>query len=378
MKKVLLTLTLMSTLSCSFISFSSAPAASKESAESPFLSYLAYRCVDAAVLGTALGATGLILMKAYASEFADASKKTAIEPFAATESETELDHLIGEKPEEFNQLIDMIDNPTKYKRLKVAFPKAFLMDGPPGTGKTELARGFANKLGVSYFEICGSQLEGKYYGESVKKVNALFDSARKAAPAQNSQNIHAVIFIDELETIAPRRSGYSVSQHHKQTLGALLTEMTKKNENKNILIIGATNYKEMIDEALLRPGRFDIHVPIRLPNETTRAQILSHYAKNYALDGTVNEEALAKMDPALLKKGYLTKYPHLFKPAVSFMLLAGKTSGFSGAELEELCVKAGRTAIKDQSDVVRQKDFDGALNLMLTIKKEAAEKAAAF
>lgn len=374
MKKLLLTITLAGTLSSAFSSFGSAPTATKEQAEAnPFLAHVLYKGTEAAIYGF----VGYAMIKYAAKEFNASSNhqtKKKLEVFQPTETQTLLADLIGEKPQEFNHLIDMIDRPEKYKRLNAPFPKAFLMHGPPGTGKTELARGLANKLGATYFEVCGSQFESKWVGETSQRITALFAQARKAKPADNSQDIRAVIFIDEIETIAPKRNGYGTTHHSQQAVGTLLTEMTKKDENKHILIIGATNHKHMIDEAILRAGRFDAHIPVALPNEKTRASILKHYAKDFPMKRTqeIDEDELAKMPKEELKPGYLNKYPHLLKPAINFDAIAQKADKFSGADLQELCTKASRIAATQESEDIQQSHFDSALALMLKAKEKTS------
>lgn len=380
MKKLFLTLALIGITSCTVPTFGSAPSPSgtdKELAEYPsYGTFLLYRGTEAAI--TSL--VGYFLIKTAtrefkeitdptaqsASETATGSKETTISKICpGIKSTTKLSSIIGTKPLEFEQIIKMIDQPEIFKKLKAPFPKGLFMHGAPGTGKTILARGLANKLNATYFEIVGSQLESKWYGQTSKNIGNLFKQAREAAPAFNSQGIYAVIFIDELESIAPNRKG-NVQHHTIQSVDALLSEMTK-DENKHILIIGASNHKDKVDAGILRSGRFDIHINVPLPDMITRGLILEHYAKDLELEKELDPKCLKELEDLgldKLKKGYSSQYPHLFKPKINFAQLAQRTSGFSGADLKELCSKASRLAADARLSCVKQESFEAARVLM--------------
>lgn len=298
-------------------------------------------------------------------------------------TQTKLESILGKKPKEFEDIVDMIDNPITYFNLGVKFPKAMLFEGPPGTGKTEIARGLANKLGATYYEICGSEFISKWTGEASKNIQALFAAAKNAAYANNSQGIKSVIFIDELETIAPSRTGGITQHHDNQVVGTLLTEMTSI-ENQGILILGATNHKSMIDHAMLRPGRFDSTIAFGLPRLNDRELILQHHAKphfKYLEDWWNDTLLLAMGAKQQLSRGYLKRTPDLLKRRwvwafdkenynkINFRALAQKTKNFSGAHLKELCNKAARCGARSRRSFLIQEDFEQGLSLMIQDQK---------
>lgn len=379
MKKLLIIISLALLATSSIPALASAPSASgtdKESSEAiPYLSYVAYKATDALI---SFG-VGYALFKVMGSSGnASAEKQNSASPInkmadwapQGIKSSTRLSDVLGTKPPEFNALLDQIHNPKKYRNIQ--FPNGLIMHGAPGTGKTVLARALANELDATYFELVGSQFESKWVGEPTKKITQLFEAAREVQPTKNGQQIHTVIFIDELETIAPKRSDFRTHHHSKQTVGALLGEMTNK-ANEHIMVIGATNHKSMIDDALLRSGRFDIHIAVPLPDQKTRCEILKHYANNLPLESTLNIEELDKMSGKSLKKGYLKENPHLLTPIIEFESLAKTAINFCGADLKELCTKAARISAKRNSTIVQQRDFVEALTLMLKVKHEMAQ-----
>lgn len=164
-------------------------------------------------------------------------------------------------------------------------PKGILFYGPPGTGKTLLASAVAGETNSSFFNVTGSEFVEKYVGVGAKRVRTLFEKARKEAPS--------IIFIDEIDAIGAKRHLES-NNEKDQTLNQLLVEMDGFNKDSNIIIIGATNRLDLLDDALLRPGRFDRHIHISSPNVKTRYEILKVHTNNKPLDKTVDLDLLAK------------------------------------------------------------------------------------
>jgi ATP-dependent 26S proteasome regulatory subunit len=284
---------------------------------------------------------------------------------------TRLEDLVGDKPKELVSTLKMLENSEKYKKMGIHVPKGILFYGPPGNGKTEYARAIANKLNAKFFE-CGSELMGSFYGESPLKIRELFRKARDARRPQvnNNYSIEAVIFIDEIDSIASNRNNLSqrdAGAFLTQTTNALLEELTKENENKNILFIAATNHKDKIDPSLLRPGRIDKIIEIKNPSKESRKAILKHYACKHALAYEIDDEVLFKVEREKLKKGY-SKQHNLIRILIDFDALARDTEGFSPAEIKELCHKAAVMAVDSDKTEVTQEDFDAAIRLMRPTK----------
>ena len=176
-------------------------------------------------------------------------------------------------------------SPEKYQKMGAKIPKGILFYGPPGTGKTLLASAVAGETNSSFFNVTGSEFVEKYVGVGAKRVRTLFEKARKEAPS--------IIFIDEIDAIGAKRHLES-NNEKDQTLNQLLVEMDGFNKDSNIIIIGATNRLDLLDDALLRPGRFDRHIHISSPNVKTRYEILKVHTNNKPLDKTVDLDLLAK------------------------------------------------------------------------------------
>lgn len=185
-------------------------------------------------------------------------------------------------------IIAFIKDPGKYSDVGARMPKGLMLYGPPGTGKTLMAKAIAGEAGVPFYAMSGSDFVQMYVGVGASRVRNLFNKAKKSEKA--------VIFIDEIDAIGKKRArNVSASNDERdQTLNALLTEMQGFHENQGIIVIGATNRLDTLDEALLRPGRFDRHIEIGLPDVNARKQILSLYAKNKPLSEDVDLEELAK------------------------------------------------------------------------------------
>ncbi len=184
-------------------------------------------------------------------------------------------------------LVDFLKNPTKYHAAGAKMPKGVIFYGPPGTGKTLLARAIAGEAGVPFYSVSGSDFIEMFVGLGAKRVRELFASARKNAPC--------IIFIDELDAIGGRRDAASQHSEQRQTINALLAEMDGFSGSENILVIAATNRIEDLDTALLRPGRFDKHIAIPLPESADeRMEVIKLYVKDKKFAEDVNLEALAK------------------------------------------------------------------------------------
>ena len=220
------------------------------------------------------------------------------------------------------ELRDYLTDPGKYVRYGARMPKGVLLYGPPGTGKTLLARALAGEAGVPFFALSGSDFEEKYVGVGASRVRELFRKARKAGKC--------VIFIDEIDAMAKRRDENS-SNERDQTLNALLSEMSGFYTGDGVVVIAATNRMEMLDPALLRPGRFDRQIEVGLPGRDERLSILQLHSRNKPMDAGVDLDALA-----------------------------ARTVGFSGASLENLLNEAAIMAAVRGGKFIEPTDVDGA------------------
>lgn len=228
-------------------------------------------------------------------------------------------HGCEEAKEELQELVEFLKNPEKFSTLGGKLPKGILLVGPPGTGKTLLARAVAGEAGVPFFYMSGSEFDEIYVGVGAKRVRDLFNAARSKSPA--------IIFIDELDAIGGKRNTRD-STYVKQTLNQLLTELDGFDQSSQVIILAATNFPQLLDKALTRPGRFDRHVQVDLPDVRGRLAILKHHAKKIKLMEGLNLQELAQ-----------------------------GTSGLSGAELENIVNSAAIHASKNKSPVVNMKDL---------------------
>lgn len=228
-------------------------------------------------------------------------------------------HGCDEAKEELQEVVDFLRNPEKFSTLGGKLPKGVLLVGPPGTGKTLLARAVAGEAGVPFFYMSGSEFDEIYVGVGAKRVRDLFNAARSKSPA--------IIFIDELDAIGGKRNSRD-STYVKQTLNQLLTELDGFDQSSQVIILAATNFPQLLDKALTRPGRFDRHVQVDLPDVRGRLAILNHHARKIKLLEGINMQELAQ-----------------------------GTSGLSGAELENIVNSAAIYASKNKSPVVSMKDL---------------------
>ncbi len=243
---------------------------------------------------------------------------------------------IDEAKEEVSELVDFLKNPDKFSKLGGRSPKGVLMYGAPGTGKTLLARAIAGEADVPFFSASGSDFSGILVGLGVSRVRDLFEIAKKNAPC--------IIFIDEIDAIGQHRGkGIMPSdQDREQTLNQLLIEMDGFSSNSGVLVIGATNRADVLDPALLRPGRFDRQVHIDLPDYKGRLDILNLYAKKVKLG--------EKIDLSVMARG---------------------TVGFSGAELENLLNEAALYAVRQKHTEIEQTDLEEARDKIMMGPKKA-------
>ena len=239
-----------------------------------------------------------------------------------------------EAKESLQEVVDFLHNPAKYAKIGAKLPKGALLVGPPGTGNTLLAKAVAGEAGVPFFSLAGSDFIELYVGVGASRVRDLFKEATKNAPC--------IIFIDEIDAIGRSRdSKYGGNEEREQTLNQLLSEMDGFDTSKGILILGATNRPEILDKALLRPGRFDRRVIVDKPDLKGRVDILKVHAKDVKMDETVDFDAIA---------------------------LA--TSGAVGADLANMINEAAINAVKSGREYVSQKDLFDAVEQVLVGKEK--------
>ncbi|KAJ8078767.1 i-AAA protease yme1 [Marasmius tenuissimus] len=245
-------------------------------------------------------------------------------------------HGVDEVKDELQDIVAFLKDPSSFATLGGKLPKGVLLTGPPGTGKTMLARAVAGEAGVPFFFASGSDFEEMFVGVGAKRVRDLFSAARKKQPA--------IIFIDELDAVGGRRSSRD-QQYMKQTLNQLLVEMDGFQQTEGVIVMAATNFPESLDPALVRPGRFDRHIAVPLPDIRGRVQILQHHMKNV----TTNKD----VDPKVLARG---------------------TSGFSGADLQNMVNQAAVRAAKENATQVSLGHFEWARDriIMGAERKSAA------
>ncbi|GAA5878711.1 hypothetical protein JCM1840_000211 [Sporobolomyces johnsonii] len=232
-------------------------------------------------------------------------------------------HGVEEAKHELYEIVEFLKDPKKFEKLGGRLPRGVLLTGPPGTGKTLLARAVAGEAGVPFFSASGSEFDEMYVGVGARRIRELFAAARKASPA--------IVFIDELDAIGGKRKA-SDQHFHKQTLNQLLTELDGFATGEGIILIGATNFPEALDKALVRPGRFDRHVVVPLPDVRGRMEILRHHLRNIGYD----------------------------RQNVDISIIARGTIGFSGADLQALVNQAAVKASAEGADAVRGGHFEWA------------------
>jgi len=227
--------------------------------------------------------------------------------------------------QELKEAVELpVKDPEKFKKFGIRPPKGILLYGPPGTGKTLLAKAVATESEMNFISIKGPEVLSKWVGESEKAIREVFKKAKQSAPA--------VVFLDEIDAIAPRRGYYSDSGVTERIVNQILTSMDGIENLEGVVVIGATNRPDIIDPALLRPGRFDRLIYIPPPDRETRLKILQIHTRNMPLDSDVD-----------LKK------------------IAERMENYVGADIENVCREAGMFAIRENRDKVTMKDFERAL-----------------
>ncbi|MEM4500225.1 MAG: CDC48 family AAA ATPase [Candidatus Woesearchaeota archaeon] len=282
---------------------------------------------------------------------------------------------IGGLKNEIETIREMVELPLKhpeiFERLGIEPPKGVLLYGPPGTGKTLLAKAVANESNAMFYAINGPEIMSKYYGESEKQLRDIFEEAEKNAPS--------IIFIDELDSIAPKRDETS-GEVERRVVAQLLTLMDGLKSRGQVIVIGATNRPNSIDPALRRPGRFDREIQINLPDVDGRKEILQIHTRGMPIKPEISETLLEKCISELdkkdqdkikklqnieeqvsfIKQNYPELYEKLKKESIDEMLskLAEVTHGFSGADLEALCKEAAMKALRSHISELKKYEND--------------------
>ncbi|MDO4862270.1 MAG: ATP-dependent zinc metalloprotease FtsH [Eubacteriales bacterium] len=237
---------------------------------------------------------------------------------------------VDEAKENLQEIVDYLENPAKYREIGASMPKGVLLVGPPGTGKTMLAKAVAGEANVPFFSMSGSEFVEMFVGMGASKVRDLFRQAKEKAPC--------IVFIDEIDAIGQKRSGgqYGGNDEREQTLNQLLTEMDGFDGSNGVIILAATNRPESLDPALTRPGRFDRRVPVELPDLKGREAILKVHAKKIKVADDVD-----------------------------FLQVARMASGASGAELANIVNEAALRAVRDGRGFATQADLEESIEVVI-------------
>ena len=234
-----------------------------------------------------------------------------------------------EAKESLTEIVQYLHDPAQYREIGARMPKGILLVGPPGTGKTMLAKAVAGEANVPFFSMSGSEFVEMFVGMGASKVRDLFDQAKQKAPC--------IVFIDEIDAIGKKRDGqFGGNDEREQTLNQLLTEMDGFEDNTGVIILAATNRPEALDPALLRPGRFDRRVPVELPDLKGREEILKVHARKVRLE-----------------------------PDVDFNKIARMASGASGAELANIVNEAALRAVRDGRKTATQADLEESIEVVI-------------
>lgn len=234
-----------------------------------------------------------------------------------------------EAKENLSEIVEYLHNPQKYREIGASMPRGILLVGPPGTGKTMLAKAVAGESNVPFFSMSGSEFVEMFVGMGASKVRDLFRQAKEKAPC--------IVFIDEIDAIGQKRDGRAGgNDEREQTLNQLLTEMDGFETNNGVIILAATNRPESLDPALTRPGRFDRRVPVELPDLKGREEILKVHAKKVKLDESVDFSVIARM-----------------------------ASGASGAELANIVNEAALKAVRENRKYVTQSDLEESIEVVI-------------
>ncbi|MGL5268634.1 MAG: ATP-dependent zinc metalloprotease FtsH [Spiroplasma sp.] len=244
-------------------------------------------------------------------------------------SETKFSDVAGikEEKQELEEIVDYLKFPQRYSQMGARTPKGVLLVGPPGTGKTLLAKAVAGEAGVPFFSISGAEFEEVFVGVGASRVREMFNAAKKSAPC--------IIFIDEIDAVGRKRASAATTAN-EQTLNQLLVEMDGFQANVGIIIMAATNRRDVLDEALLRPGRFDREITLSWPDIKEREAILRLHARNKNIS-----------------------------PKVNFQRIAERTPGFSGAQLENVLNEATLLAVRHNKNVIGLQEIDEAIDRVI-------------
>lgn len=237
---------------------------------------------------------------------------------------------LEEEKTELVELVDYLQSPTKYKAAGARMPRGVILYGPPGTGKTLLAKAVSGEADVPFIEVSGSSFDDMYVGSGAKRVRDLFNKAKKMSPC--------IVFIDEIDAVAGKRGakGLNSGGIYDQTINQLLSEMDGFNTEQGIVVMAATNRLDSIDDAVLRPGRFDRHIQVNLPNIKDRVSILKVHSKNKNISSAVDLEDIAR-----------------------------KTPGFSGAQLENVLNEAVLLSVRFGKKAVDKSDIEEAIDRVM-------------
>lgn len=288
-----------------------------------------------AIIGVSLVMMKAIISKGGEGGFFNAGKSNA-RKFVGSDAEITFENVAGqeEAKESLVEIIDYLKNPKKYRDIGAKLPKGALLVGPPGTGKTLLAKAVAGEAQVTYFNANGSEFVEMFVGVGASRIRDLFEQAKKSAPA--------IIFIDEIDAIGKKRTvGGNGADEREQTLNQLLSEMDGFDSNKTVVVLAATNRPEVLDAALLRPGRFDRRIVVDNPDLKGRNAILAVHSKDVKLAEDVNLDIIAKA-----------------------------TSGASGADLENIINEGALTAARNNREQVSQNDLMDAMEVVFAGKEK--------
>ncbi len=258
--------------------------------------------------------------------------KSSAKQLDAQKCETRFSDVAGqdEAKESLIEIVDILKNPSRYTSVGAEIPKGALLVGPPGTGKTLLAKAVAGEAGCPFFFVSGSAFVEMFVGTGAARVRDLFRQAAQKAPC--------IVFIDEIDAIGKKRDGTGIggNDEREQTLNQLLAEMDGFDPEKGIIVLGATNRPEILDKALLRPGRFDRRIPVELPDLNGRLEILRVHARKKTME-----------------------------PSVDLKRVADATPGASGAELANILNEAALTAVRDHRTAISQADLEHATEYVI-------------